>query len=73
MLIEISTDYTTSNYGGSGSGCGGSYGDPSMGDREASEGSERPDSADFDDTNFSFGDRESGSGDLDDRGMAERT
>ncbi|MCD8013003.1 MAG: hypothetical protein LUG99_07495 [Lachnospiraceae bacterium] len=57
VLIEISTDYTTSNYGGSGSGGGGSDGDISMGDKETSEGSERPDSSDFNDT-------ESGSGDI---------
>lgn len=65
VLVEISTDYTTSNYGGSGSGASSSAVDNSMGNMETSEDSERPDSADFDDSEFE-------SGDLDDSGFGDK-
>ncbi|MCD8154085.1 MAG: hypothetical protein LUF78_05285 [Clostridiales bacterium] len=72
VLIELSTDYTTTNYGGSGSGGSVSYGSEAMGNRGISDSDTLTDfdsSDDAEDADFGEKEDRSGTGGFD---MSER-
>ncbi len=80
VLIELSTDYTTTNYGGSGSGDSVSYSGGTMGDRGGFDdgavtdfdSSEDADFGEREDANFGDGEKEDRSG-LDGSDASEKT